>query len=280
MEQRKKRPKHSSLGAKQKDQKRRQIVRAAVKVFAEIGYHSATMEDIAREFGAPKGLLYSHFKSKEQVLDAILNDEELIAQLEAPLVPFDGPLDQAISWAIARSSRLFRSNAHLVRVLYLQSITADKQPELPFKKMLERLYNMAARWLDHYKRTGEIRPEVDSRLWAELLVDAFTNVILKKPTLGDGEIQLGSLLAVLEMLFDGTTTETGRGCVSGAIQGLIRLTDQPLRPSGAHAPARPPSARQAPAAARPRLHQAQARRRPNPNRPGSANEPLERPLSQ
>jgi AcrR family transcriptional regulator len=263
MEQRKKRPKHSSLGAKQKDQKRRQIVRAAVKVFAEIGYQSATMEDIARELEATKGLLYSHFKSKEQVLEAILYDEELIAQLEAPLVPFDGPLAQALSWAIARSSMVFQSNAHLVRVLYLQSIASGETTQLAFKKMLERLYNMAARWLDHYKRTGEIRPEVDSRLWGELLVDAFTNVILKKPTSGEhGEIQLGSLMAVLEMLFDGVTTETGRGCASGAIQGLIRLTDQPLRPSGAHAPARPSSARQARAAARPRLHQAQARRRP------------------
>jgi AcrR family transcriptional regulator len=180
-------------------------------VFAEVGFHSATMDDIARELGATKGLLYHYYRRKEEILEAILHDEELLAQLEAPLAPVDAPLAQALSASIDRSFTLFRSNAQLVRVLYLQSIVPEKQAELAFKQMLERLYDTAGRWLDHYKRTGEIRPEVDSRLFGELLVDSFTNVILKSgSSAAPGAIQLDSLKAVLEILFNGVTTEKGR----------------------------------------------------------------------
>lgn len=48
------------------------IIEAALAVFSEKGYHSATMDDIAERLGVSKGALYQYFKSKEELYRAIL----------------------------------------------------------------------------------------------------------------------------------------------------------------------------------------------------------------
>ncbi len=50
------------------EDKRRQILEAAVRVFARSGYHGARVGDIAEEAGVAHGLLYHDFPSKEEVL--------------------------------------------------------------------------------------------------------------------------------------------------------------------------------------------------------------------
>ncbi len=43
------------------------ITRAALEVFAEYGYHGATMEQIMQASGLSKGLIYHYFPSKEKI---------------------------------------------------------------------------------------------------------------------------------------------------------------------------------------------------------------------
>ena len=52
---------------------RKEIIDAAVKVFAEKGFHAATLEEIAQEAEFSKGALYLYFSSKEDLLYNILN---------------------------------------------------------------------------------------------------------------------------------------------------------------------------------------------------------------
>jgi AcrR family transcriptional regulator len=50
-----------------KHSRRRDIVAAATRVFAERGYHLARMDDVAAELGISKGLLYASFATKEDL---------------------------------------------------------------------------------------------------------------------------------------------------------------------------------------------------------------------
>jgi len=47
------------------------------------------MDDIALELEATKGLLYYHFKTKEEILSAILKNSPVIAALESTLRRLD-----------------------------------------------------------------------------------------------------------------------------------------------------------------------------------------------
>ena len=53
--------------------RRNQILDAATTVFAEKGFHRATIKEIARQAGIADGTIYTYFASKTEVLLAILN---------------------------------------------------------------------------------------------------------------------------------------------------------------------------------------------------------------
>jgi AcrR family transcriptional regulator len=59
---------------------RDRIVRAAIEVFAEHGFHRATMQDIVRRSGLSVGAIYTYFKSKSEIILAgcdLITDQEL-----------------------------------------------------------------------------------------------------------------------------------------------------------------------------------------------------------
>ena len=55
-------------------ERRRQILDAAVRVFARQGFHSTRVSDIADEAGVAYGLVYHYFSSKDEVLDELFTE--------------------------------------------------------------------------------------------------------------------------------------------------------------------------------------------------------------
>lgn len=71
-------------------ERRERILDAAVRLFAERGYHAASMDGIAAAAGISKAVVYDHFTSKRELytvlLDTIRGDlDTLIAEAIAPL---------------------------------------------------------------------------------------------------------------------------------------------------------------------------------------------------
>src|SRR3954471_22469265 len=59
---------------------RARIVRAALEVFADRGFHRATMQDIVRASGLSVGAIYTYFKSKDELILAgcdLITDQEM-----------------------------------------------------------------------------------------------------------------------------------------------------------------------------------------------------------
>lgn len=54
---------------------RTEILKSAERVFQKWGFNKTTMEDIAREAGKGKSTLYYYYKSKEEILDAVIDVE-------------------------------------------------------------------------------------------------------------------------------------------------------------------------------------------------------------
>lgn len=50
-----------------------EILDVAEPLFAANGYRKTTISDIAKEIGGARGLLYYYFKSKEEILEALIN---------------------------------------------------------------------------------------------------------------------------------------------------------------------------------------------------------------
>ena len=60
------------------------ILDVSLKLFLEKGYENTTIQDIIDALGnLSKGAIYHHFKSKEDILEAVC-DQRLFAGVEAP----------------------------------------------------------------------------------------------------------------------------------------------------------------------------------------------------
>jgi len=57
---------------KEHNERRNEILDVAGKLFAIKGYEKCTVNDILKEIGIAKGTFYYYFKSKEEILDAII----------------------------------------------------------------------------------------------------------------------------------------------------------------------------------------------------------------
>lgn len=55
------------------EERKHQIIEAAISVFARRGFHKTRMDDIAEESKISKGLLYWYFKSKDEIIVGILD---------------------------------------------------------------------------------------------------------------------------------------------------------------------------------------------------------------
>lgn len=67
------------------EQRRAQILAAALGCFSQKGYHAATMDDLVRASGLSKGSLYWHFRSKQDVFLALFEafEAEMFAAWDA-----------------------------------------------------------------------------------------------------------------------------------------------------------------------------------------------------
>ncbi|MCR5436692.1 MAG: TetR/AcrR family transcriptional regulator [Treponema sp.] len=64
---------------KDAEERKNEILDAAEKLFSSNGFESTSMNDIQNEIGIARGTLYYHFKSKEEMLDAII--ERIIGRM-------------------------------------------------------------------------------------------------------------------------------------------------------------------------------------------------------
>jgi len=122
-----------ALGSGPSDlKKRHQILEGARRLFLAQGFDAASMNSIALEAGVSKGTLYVYFKSKEELFEAIV--EEQCGEQAQQLLDFD--MDEDIKVVLTRLGR------ELVRFLCLPGIVpslrtviaiADRMPELGAK---------------------------------------------------------------------------------------------------------------------------------------------------
>ena len=76
------------MESKEKNTKEK-ILEEALKLFAQSGYMGTSMNDIASKLGVTKAALYKHYRSKQEILDSIIEkmnelDMERVKQYEMP----------------------------------------------------------------------------------------------------------------------------------------------------------------------------------------------------
>jgi len=174
-----------SFRAKRAEHARKEILRAGLKVFARQGFRAATMEDIAAELAASKGLLYYYFKTKEEILNAILSNNALVSGIEKGFESLRSmALREALQSMVRISLERMESHRELVRFLQVQVLLSTTRAQVVYAQTLERLHAATTEIIVHFQRCGEIRADVHAADFARMIVDFVTTYFAKKEMFG------------------------------------------------------------------------------------------------
>ena len=159
---------------RQAEQRRAQLIDAALDLFSAHGFEATRVSDIAHAAGVAQGLLYHYFPTKEALLAAIIERHGPLPMLtELLATPPDRPARETLLLLAARAYGLIQERQALARLLLRELIW---RPEMLGMGMLirEQALAMLGRYLQSRVAAGELRPH-DSLVVGQLFI---SNVIV------------------------------------------------------------------------------------------------------
>jgi TetR/AcrR family fatty acid metabolism transcriptional regulator len=147
--------------------RRRQILDAAVRVFARRGFHACRVSDVADEAGVAYGLVYHYFRSKEEVLDTLFIErwEILLAVVRdadaAPVAPREKL--RAIASFIVDS---YRHDPDLMKVIVVEVTRAANSFGRTHLGRIREAYDLIGEIVAKAQATGAFRADVTPRFAA------------------------------------------------------------------------------------------------------------------
>lgn len=181
------------------EERRRQILDAAVRVFARSGYHGSRVGDIAEEAGVAHGLLYHYFPSKEAVLQTIFRENwgALIERFRA-VEAADEPAPEKLEGIAKILLRTWRNDPDLVTVM-VREVARSQQLQGQVEEVREA-FVIVQRVIEEGQAAGAFRPDLDARLasWVVYggLEEVLTGWVLGQLPAGEDEVAKAERTAV------------------------------------------------------------------------------------
>jgi AcrR family transcriptional regulator len=142
--------------------KRRQILDAAIRVFARQGFHSTRVSDIADEAGVAYGLVYHYFKSKDEVLNELFSERWslLLAAIEETDGQEGAPREKlgAVAAFIVDS---YRHDPELMKVIIVEVTRAANSFGRTHLPEIRRAYESIAKIVADGQQEGAFRRDID-----------------------------------------------------------------------------------------------------------------------
>lgn len=162
-------------------QRREEVLHAALALFAERGYDGVVMDDIARSCGIARTSLYEYFRSKEEILLALI--DQVIAQAPAGVPKAATVRERLVAIAAAQLAYI-----HQHRLVY--RMLFEKLPTLSgpvADAIIARRQQQAVevvQLVQMAQAAGEIRPDVpvaDVVFLFQAVVSQLGSLVLLQP---------------------------------------------------------------------------------------------------
>jgi len=160
--------------------KRGQIIEGARRMFLAQGFDAASMGAIAREAGVSKGTLYVYFKSKEELFEAIVEDECQAQAEQIFTLDRTAPISSELQRVGEELTRFLCSPDGLPSLRTIIAI-ADRMPEVGaqfYASGPARGIASLQRYLEDKIAAGVLEPH-DSEVAAAQFIDACVSTTFK-----------------------------------------------------------------------------------------------------
>jgi len=155
------------------EERRRQILEAAARVFARKGYHPAKTKEIAGEAGVSEGTLYNYFGSKREILVSLttllVTDTLTEVLAQAPVED-----ERAFIKAILRDRfAVVDQNPPLMRALVQEALQDESLRAELFGRMIAEVGLRLLAWVQDRIAAGTFRPVNPSVAVAVIMAPLF-----------------------------------------------------------------------------------------------------------
>lgn len=168
------------------EDRRDQIIDAAMRIYSQKGFARATNKDIAREAGITPGLIYYYFESKEALLKAIIETRSP-AQLMTTLPPqaFELPPQLFLRMLILRALSIIESEQliQFVRML-LPEMIHNLELASVVSSMVQRILEFLGSYFIKQVGKGALRP-LDGVLTAQVAIGSVLAFVLRRQIICD-----------------------------------------------------------------------------------------------
>lgn len=166
------------MAAVSKADRRRQILDAAVRVFAQKGFTQCRVSDIAEEAGVAYGLMYHYFGSKDEVLDTLFLERwdvmvALIGEIDERPIPARDKL-HAIAAFIVDS---YRHDPELMKVIIVEVTRAANSFGQTHLDVIRQAYARISTIVERGQADGEFRADVSPQFAALAFYGAIEQVL-------------------------------------------------------------------------------------------------------
>lgn len=153
-----------------KEERRRQLLDAAIEAFGSKGYHETQVSDIIECAGVARGTFYLHFTGKREIFDAVM--EELFDRIQSLVkrLPRDGSeqIPAQLRGNIERVIELFAQQPLYARLLF-STVGLDGEQDAPLRQFYEQLLTLIKSGLTQGQEMGFVRRAHTEALAVSLL---------------------------------------------------------------------------------------------------------------
>jgi AcrR family transcriptional regulator len=186
------------------------IIAAARRHFFTHGFRSVTMDDLAEELGMSKKTLYVSFKSKSDLLRAVLLDK--FREVEADLARLTSEFPTDALDALQQLLACMRRHTEEIQPPFVRDIRREA-PEM-FKLVERRRRELIQRYFGKFftegRRAGIIRKDIPTNVIIETLLGA-TDAVMNPQKISElGLTPQTGYTAILSIVLEGVITGRGR----------------------------------------------------------------------
>ena len=147
-------------------ERREEILALAAKIFADKGYASTTVREIADAAGILSGSLYHHFASKEAMLDEIMHGflDHIVEQYRATVDAGGDPIDVLRALVREAFSSLGGNPAALAVMINEFNFLVQFPRFAYLREGAEETERLWAGVIEEGMRTGVFRSDIDARM--------------------------------------------------------------------------------------------------------------------
>ncbi|KKM09247.1 hypothetical protein SY88_19655 [Clostridiales bacterium PH28_bin88] len=154
------------------------IIDAAVRVFAETGYHRAQVSRIAREAGVADGTVYLYFESKEDILISLFQTKmgEFIETIRSEIEGLED-VGEKLSRVVSGHFRQLGNHRELAMVTQIELRQADPGIAQGISQPMKQYFELIEDLVREGQVKGQVPADVDARLARKMIFGTMDEVV-------------------------------------------------------------------------------------------------------